>query len=627
MRSMGVVVCVLGLLVVSVAPASAYTYVAGDYWRAGRDWTAAANPDGDYYGTPAVWAYQYSTNDADFNPANHTNMATWVGSEWRAAPGTDPGYYARLGASSGHPDDAADPIRTWTSPVYGNVRISGSATNTDANGGDGIRPYIHQGTTQLWTADLPNGGAASYNFIARVRPGDKIAFRVNPKTNQGNDSFAFDPTLTYMNTVSYQAGDTWRPTQDWTAGQNPDDDAYGTPDVWRYQYNPDETDFNPASNLDMGWRGSYWSAAASAPGNYARWYSNGGGHADDAADPILAWTSPISATVTIAGTLTNTDGGGGDGVIGYVHKNTTQLWTGAAANGGSAPAINTTVRVRPGDQLFFRVNSGISQGYDTFAWNPQIAYVAPYGLIGEWKCNEGSGAAQDSSGANYGSGGLPISLSNFSGAAGWTSPGVDPTVASASGSALTTGVGGRITADRSFTIAPGQQGITLEGWIRYHGGPPSAAHTRNYVIDTSGAAMLILQQRGNDWCAYGSSYIDTGGSLSWTGVLGTTPLEEDRWYHMATTYDGTTARLYLDGELEGSRLLAGTLHPGSKSLSVGLNHATWWSDADADYIRMWDYALSADEIRQHFALVKPEPATVLLLGPTVLALVRRRRKR
>ena len=38
MRSMGVVVCVLGLLVVSVAPASAYTYVAGDYWRAGRDW-------------------------------------------------------------------------------------------------------------------------------------------------------------------------------------------------------------------------------------------------------------------------------------------------------------------------------------------------------------------------------------------------------------------------------------------------------------------------------------------------------------------------------------------------------------------------------------------------------------
>ncbi|MDE2148584.1 MAG: hypothetical protein KGJ55_01875, partial [Gammaproteobacteria bacterium] len=67
------------------------------------------------------------------------------------------------------------------------------------------------------------------------------------------------------------------------------------------------------------------------------------------------------------------------------------------------------------------------------------------------------------------------------------------------------------------------------------------------------------------------------------------------WTHIAGTYDGTTAKLYINGELVGQA--TGKLDPGNW-LSAGLDPIGQEAlDGDLDELRIWSYARSADQIR------------------------------
>ncbi|MFH1923159.1 MAG: LamG-like jellyroll fold domain-containing protein, partial [Planctomycetota bacterium] len=76
-----------------------------------------------------------------------------------------------------------------------------------------------------------------------------------------------------------------------------------------------------------------------------------------------------------------------------------------------------------------------------------------------------------------------------------------------------------------------------------------------------------------------------------------------RWHHVAGTYDGTTARLYYDGKLRGeiqtkiNTVLDGTFH-------IGANIDEHFRDflGSIDDVAVYDRALTADEIRDHYAL-------------------------
>jgi len=614
--------------------ARAYDYVAGDYWQASRDWTAAQNPDDDYYGTAAVWAYQYNTDDADFDPANHQNLPNWTGSLWNLVP-SGAGYYCMLHSSGGHPDLVADPIRTWTSPVKGNVRVSGSLSrgSLSPSGMDGVTGYIHQNTSQLWTAVVsPTDTTESYDFVTRVNAGDKIAFRVSPNTSNCCDSFSFNPTITNMGTITYRPGDYWKASEDWTgAGVVPrDPDKYGTADVWRYQHNTNDADFNPDNHVDMpNWTGSQWNMAPSGTGYYCMIWANGG-HPETVADSIRTWTSPVSGTVRLTGTLADSNHNGTNGVIGYIHREQQQLWTEIIPNASSS-AYDITTKVRPGERISFRVNPHIDQNSDSYSWNPRIELTGPYGLIGQWDFNEGSGAtAADSSGANYGSGGQPINFTITSPIA-WDSPGVDPKIHTGQGSALHIPFGAQVTADRSFPIASGHAGITLDFWFKYHGSA-EADHYRQFLIDANGAVHVFLERAGTAddyyWVPRGSSYVDSGGILSWATATGTTRILPETWYHMAMTYDGSETALYLNGELEATYQQLGTMNPGNKWLRLGYGHTDWEFDGELDYIRLWDYALSAQEIFANYQAIIPEPSSLvsLLLGIAVLGAYFRNRR-
>jgi hypothetical protein len=80
--------------------------------------------------------------------------------------------------------------------------------------------------------------------------------------------------------------------------------------------------------------------------------------------------------------------------------------------------------------------------------------------------------------------------------------------------------------------------------------------------------------------------------------------EDTNWHHIVGTFDGTTAKLYVDGNLTGSAPLTGIVQPnGGSELVVGSDQATgggnWgppW-EGQIDELTIWSVALTAAEVQ------------------------------
>jgi hypothetical protein len=86
-------------------------------------------------------------------------------------------------------------------------------------------------------------------------------------------------------------------------------------------------------------------------------------------------------------------------------------------------------------------------------------------------------------------------------------------------------------------------------------------------------------------------------------VVGETTLEPGRWYHLAGTFDGETARIYVDGRLEAERAYKGPLRSdkapvhlgGGKLFGTGFGN-NFTVAGTIDEVAIWNRALSGDEI-------------------------------
>lgn len=91
-----------------------------------------------------------------------------------------------------------------------------------------------------------------------------------------------------------------------------------------------------------------------------------------------------------------------------------------------------------------------------------------------------------------------------------------------------------------------------------------------------------------------------------TNASSNTPLTLNRWYYIAGTYDGSTARLYVDGQLVGEGGLAG-YRPSATPLYIG--QGSWtnnggYASANVDEFAAYDVALTQAQIQ---AAVDPAP--------------------
>ena len=69
----------------------------------------------------------------------------------------------------------------------------------------------------------------------------------------------------------------------------------------------------------------------------------------------------------------------------------------------------------------------------------------------------------------------------------------------------------------------------------------------------------------------------------------------NEWHHIVGTYDGTTIKLFLDGEFKDSRTLTGFKNMDT-SLFIGKSYRAYYSNATIDEVRIYNRALSEEEI-------------------------------
>jgi DNA-binding FrmR family transcriptional regulator len=189
-------------------------------------------------------------------------------------------------------------------------------------------------------------------------------------------------------------------------------------------------------------------------------------------------------------------------------------------------------------------------------------------LMGLWHADESNGTAvADSSGKGH--------LGNIVG-----------TVSRSTGkfgNALTfDGSGGYVSIDNSSFLEPTV--VSVEAWVK-----PGAVDSR-VVFDkrTAGTGYSL----GTD--ANGKPYfwVDEVVATSFAG------LQPDNWYHLAGVYDGSTVKIYVNGDMMGSA--AGSdLDTTGNDASIGIGYSGGNVAGAVDEVAVWGRALNAEEIADH----------------------------
>ena len=141
-------------------------------------------------------------------------------------------------------------------------------------------------------------------------------------------------------------------------------------------------------------------------------------------------------------------------------------------------------------------------------------------------------------------------------------------------------------------------GMTLEAWVRLS----AIGSLWRTVMLKEQPNSLIYALYAGDGNGRAATDVFTSADL---GLSGTAATPVDTWTHLASTYDGTTLRLYVNGVQAATRAVTGTIRASTGVLRIGGN-STWndeWFAGLIDEVRVYNRALSAAEIQAD--MVKP----------------------
>ena len=164
----------------------------------------------------------------------------------------------------------------------------------------------------------------------------------------------------------------------------------------------------------------------------------------------------------------------------------------------------------------------------------------------------------------------------------------------------------------TFGRALGADTFTLETWFNWTGGATASSGTGGVV-----AIPLITKGRGegdgsNVDCNYffgitaagllAADFEDmaSGGNHP---VTGSTSITQGTWHHAAATYDGTTWKLYLDGNLDAESVANATprndsiQHAGLGTAMTSTGAASGYFQGILDEARIWNSARTVSEIQ------------------------------
>jgi PKD repeat protein len=222
----------------------------------------------------------------------------------------------------------------------------------------------------------------------------------------------------------------------------------------------------------------------------------------------------------------------------------------------------------------------------------------PAGLVAAYGFEEGSGTvAGDSSGTgNHGT---------ISGAT-WTTAGKF-------GKALYfDGVNDTVSIADSSSLD--LVNMTLEAWVR----PASVSRATNVLFKErgkKGLAYAMYASNGTNLPPAG--YVYRNGNVS---AVGPSALPVNTWTHLATAYDGSALRLYVNGTLAATRAVTGAPPATANALRIGGN-AIWgeYFSGLIDEVRVYNRALSQSEVQADMNAAVPGGAATATTATSSVA--------
>ncbi len=255
-----------------------------------------------------------------------------------------------------------------------------------------------------------------------------------------------------------------------------------------------------------------------------------------------------------------------NGPLGNYYQVSTNLYDAGSRSASEAGLYHYTVRADQAKET----NSTVDIGYHYVA-----ALTSDIGLVGYWKLDETGGTiASDSSG--YGFNGTLLN------GPVWTSGPV--------GGALSfDGLNDSVNVPDTQTLRLGTT-MTIAFWVRKDANPTyysmlvgkGSGNYRNYKVWLYTAGTILFQFQRTD-----------GVGLN---LHSTTALQPGSWYHVACTYNGSTAAIYINGVLNASTSFSGTPITSNDPLTFGYSGWNEFFKGALDDVRIYNRTLRADEI-------------------------------
>lgn len=172
-----------------------------------------------------------------------------------------------------------------------------------------------------------------------------------------------------------------------------------------------------------------------------------------------------------------------------------------------------------------------------------------------------------------------------------------------------------------FTTLGLPTGFTYSGWVKID--DASGANTIFSMSDAAAGSEEAALNADNGVLRFLSRH----NTLDNIDIVGTTPIGDGLWHHVAVATSAAGTTLYMDGNVEGTSPYGSdpatfTTNMNNFAVNFGANNDNsavlqWEYAGLIDEFSIYDYALSADDIAYIAAnpgAVVPEPAGLMLLA-------------
>jgi len=151
---------------------------------------------------------------------------------------------------------------------------------------------------------------------------------------------------------------------------------------------------------------------------------------------------------------------------------------------------------------------------------------------------------------------------------------------------------------RDINEAEGTNALTAEVWVKP--GIRASGVTNPMILAKYYTWNLYINYNNN---GFAFSFNDGGGWATDT-VTYIASLSTDTWYYVAARYDGSTCKIFVNGNEVASASCNGNIISNANTVKIGQWNNNEWFNGTIDEVKVYPYALTSEQIKQRYEETK-----------------------